>query len=142
MPGTPAWDVSAPLNVIIASGVGSADGGEQAFFFADGKYIGTDTAETSTGITASRRSDLIVIHYALYNTSDPRCFPTGGTDPVRFYWTGTDVVDRNAGEPPWSRPANTVSGGSPRATSMARRRSVAWVSASSRSCCSPRTPSG
>ncbi len=93
MPGTPSWDASAPLNVIIATSVGNADGGEQAFFFANGKYIGTDTKDTSTGITASRLSgDLIVIHYALYNTGDPRCCPTGGTDSVRFYWTGTHVV--------------------------------------------------
>ena len=34
--------------------------------------------------------------------------------------------------------ANTTSGGSPRATSVARRRSAAWVSASSRSSCSAR----
>jgi hypothetical protein len=34
--------------------------------------------------------------------------------------------------------ANTASGGAPRATSMARRRSAAWVSASSRSSCSAR----
>jgi LppP/LprE lipoprotein len=84
---------SAPLNVIIATSVGSADGGEQAYFFADGKYLGTGTADTSTGITASRLSgDLIVIRYALYNTGDPRCCPTGGTAPVRFYWTGAHLV--------------------------------------------------
>ena len=85
LPG-PAWDAAAPLNVIIATGVGSTDGGEQAFFFANGKLIGSDTAETSTGITASRLSnDLFAIRYSLYNTGDPRCCPTGGTNSVRFY---------------------------------------------------------
>ena len=82
MPGTTAWDAAAPLNVIIATGVGSADGGEQAYFFTNGKPIGTDTADTSTGITASRlSSDTIAVRYSLYNTGDPRCCPTGGTDP-------------------------------------------------------------
>jgi serine/threonine protein kinase len=93
LPGSPAWHTSAPLNVIIATSVGSADGGEQAYFFANGKYIGTDTADTSTGISASRLAgDIIVIHYALYNTSDPRCCPTGGEDSVRFFWTGTHLL--------------------------------------------------
>jgi serine/threonine protein kinase len=89
----PAWDASGPLNVIIATPVGFADGGERAFFFANGKYIGSDTEDTSASITASRPSgDLILIHYALYNTGDPRCCPTGGVDSVRFYWTGTHLV--------------------------------------------------
>jgi hypothetical protein len=92
LPGL-AWDAAAPFNVLIATGVGSADGGEQAFFFANGKLIGTDTAETSTSIAASRLSnDLIVLRYSLYNTGDPRCCPTGGADSVRFYWTGAHLI--------------------------------------------------
>jgi hypothetical protein len=52
-----------------------------------------DTAETSAGITASRLSnDLFAIRYSLYNTGDPRCCPTGGTDSVRFYGPGTHLV--------------------------------------------------
>ena len=90
---SPAWDASADLNAIIAGQVGSADPAQQVYFFAKGKLVGTDTKGGSSAISASRLSgDLIVIHYYLYNTGDPRCCPTGGTDSVRFYWTGSHLL--------------------------------------------------
>ena len=56
-----------------------------------------DTAETSAGITASRLSnDLFAIRYSLYNTGDPRCCPTGGTDSVRFYGPGIAALQAGA----------------------------------------------
>ena len=91
---SPPWDPSAPLNVVVAYyAVGSADGGSNAFFFADGKYIGTDTPDTSSGVGAVRVSpDEVDVTYALYDPGDPRCCPSGGTDYVRFYWNGTKLV--------------------------------------------------
>jgi predicted Ser/Thr protein kinase len=97
MPGyNPPWDPAAPLNVIVASYTGGASGPVKAFIFGDGKYIGTDTPEGSLGEKARRlNGSEIVIRYPLYNAGDPGCCPSGGTDDVRFLWTGgqLEVLD-------------------------------------------------
>jgi serine/threonine protein kinase len=90
---SPAWDTSADLNAIIAGQVGEADPSQQVYFFAHGQLAGTDTDGGSSAVSASRLSgDLTVVHYYLYNPNDPRCCPTGGTDSVRFYWTGSHLI--------------------------------------------------
>jgi Protein kinase domain len=41
--GSPRWEPSAPLNVIVAANTSGADGLSRAFFFHDGKFAGTDS---------------------------------------------------------------------------------------------------
>jgi serine/threonine protein kinase len=87
-PKSPPWDASAPLNVIVASYTGGASGPMKAFFFGDGKFIGTDTPAGSAAESASRlNGDTFTIQYDLYAVGDPQCCPSGGTDSVRFSWT-------------------------------------------------------
>ena len=63
------------------------------FFFADGRYVGSDTTDGSSSVEASRLSPTeIVVQYLLYNPGDPQCCASGGTDDVRFTWTGTKLV--------------------------------------------------
>jgi CO/xanthine dehydrogenase Mo-binding subunit len=51
-------------------------------------------------------------------------------------------IDQDLGVPRLARLTSVIAGGSPCAAGMASRCSAAWVSASSRSCCSPRAPLG
>jgi len=83
----PPWDPDAPLNVILASYTGGASGPVKAFFFGDGKYLGTDTPDGSAGVTARRDSGSeFTLGYPIYAAGDPQCCPTGGTQAVRFSW--------------------------------------------------------
>jgi hypothetical protein len=74
------------LRVLIGSrtesGVGHA---EQAFFFVDGHYVGTDTSEPSARVSVLEQGDTrVALAYALYKKSDPTCCPSGGQATVRF----------------------------------------------------------
>lgn len=86
-PSSPPWEARAPLNVIVAVYTGGASGPMKAFFFGDGKFIGTDTADGSAAESARRlNGDTITVQYDLYAAGDPQCCPSGGTDNVRFSW--------------------------------------------------------
>lgn len=69
---------------------GSADGtAQRAFFFADERFVGTDTPDDSAGIRiASARPPVIALGYQLFNPKDPQCCPTAGTTTVRYRWDG------------------------------------------------------
>ena len=90
----PRWDPSAPLNAIVAYyTAGAASGPGKVFFFVDGSLVGTDTAEGSGAVSAIRVTPTeINAQYYLYAPGDPRCCPNGGTDTVRFTWTGAKLV--------------------------------------------------
>jgi hypothetical protein len=63
------------------------------FFFADSRLVGTDTADGSSAVGATRVTPTeIDAQYDLYAPGDPRCCPNGGTDTVRFTWTGTKLI--------------------------------------------------
>jgi serine/threonine protein kinase len=83
------WNSTAPLNEVTGQSAGAADGNTRVFFFFDGNYIGSDTPDGSAGVQVTRLSSTeFLLIYSLYNPSDPRCCPTGGTASVRFSWTG------------------------------------------------------
>jgi hypothetical protein len=72
---------------------GAADGNTRVFFFFDGNYIGSDTPDGSAGVQVTRLSSTkSLLIYSLYNPSDPRCCPNGGTASVRFSWTGIKLI--------------------------------------------------
>jgi hypothetical protein len=74
------------LRVLTATRTGSADGYDQrAFFFLDGKYIGTDSSEPSASVRVVAQSDTeVVLAYPLYRAHDPLCCPAGGQAKVHF----------------------------------------------------------
>jgi hypothetical protein len=88
------WHSAAPLNVIVGTSTGSADGyNTWAFFFVNGRFIGTDTKNSSAGIrVAWANGTTIALTYVLYKPSDPMCCPSAGTATVRFHWTGSRLV--------------------------------------------------
>jgi LppP/LprE lipoprotein len=74
------------LRVLVGTRSGSGDGyGQQAFFFVDGRYIGTDAKEPSATLRVVSQSDTeVVLAYPLYRHGDPLAHPSGGQATVRF----------------------------------------------------------
>jgi LppP/LprE lipoprotein len=74
------------LRVLIGTGARSNDGyDKQAFFFVDGRYIGTDSSLPSAQVSVVSQSDTeVTLAYQLYRSSDPLCCPGGGQAKVRF----------------------------------------------------------
>jgi hypothetical protein len=74
------------LRVLIGTRTGSGDGyGQQAFFFVDGRYLGTDAKEPSASLKIVSQSDTeVALAYPLYNRGDPLCCPGGGQATVHF----------------------------------------------------------
>jgi hypothetical protein len=74
------------LRVLVGTRTGSGDGyGQQAFFFVDGRYLGTDTKEPSAKLRVVSQGDTeVAIAYPLYRSSDPLCCPGGGQRVVHF----------------------------------------------------------
>jgi hypothetical protein len=74
------------LRVLVGTRTGSADGyQQQAFFFLDGRYIGTDTAQPSASIKVVSQGDTeVTLAYPLYHARDPLCCPSGGSATVNF----------------------------------------------------------
>jgi hypothetical protein len=74
------------LRVMVGTRTGSGDGyGQQAFFFVDGHYLGTDTKEPSAKLKVVSQGDTeVAIAYPLYHSSDPLCCPGGGQRVVHF----------------------------------------------------------
>jgi LppP/LprE lipoprotein len=74
------------LRVLIGTGTGSSGRYEkQAFFFVDGRYIGTDASSPSAQIGVVSQGDTeVTLSYALYRPGDPLCCPGGGQAKVSF----------------------------------------------------------
>jgi hypothetical protein len=74
------------LRVLVGTRTGSADGyGQQAFFFVDGHYLGTDTKEASARVKVVAQDDTeVAVAYPLYRAGDPLCCPGGGQRVVHF----------------------------------------------------------
>jgi uncharacterized protein YceK len=82
------------LRVLLGTRTGSADGYEQrAFFFLDGRYLGTDSSQPSASIRLVSQSDTeVVLAYALYHPRDPLCCATGGQATVHFQLNNGQLV--------------------------------------------------
>jgi hypothetical protein len=74
------------LRVLVGTRTGSGDGyGQQAFFFLNGRYLGTDAKQPSAKLRVASQSDTeVTLAYPLYRKNDPLCCPGGGTASVRF----------------------------------------------------------
>ncbi len=83
---TSEYHPSQTLRVLVATRSGSGDGyGQQAFFFVDGHYLGTDAKEPSAKLKVVSQSDTeVAIAYPLYRRNDPLCCPGGGQRVVHF----------------------------------------------------------
>jgi hypothetical protein len=81
---TALYHPSQTLRVLIGTRAGSSYG-QQAFFFIDGRYIGTDTKEPSATVKVLSQSDTeVTLAYPLYRPGDALANPTGGQATVHF----------------------------------------------------------
>jgi hypothetical protein len=72
--------------------VGTNGSGQQAFFFVDGHYLGTDTKEPSAGVNVSGQSDTeVTLTYPLYKAG----VSTGGQATVHFQLNNGHLVPLN-----------------------------------------------
>jgi hypothetical protein len=83
---TSEYHENQTLRVLVGTRTGSAEGyGQQAFFFVDGRYIGTDTKEASATVKVLSQSDTeVTLSYPMYRAGDPLSSPSGGQATVRF----------------------------------------------------------
>jgi hypothetical protein len=74
------------LTVLVGTHSRSGDPyGQQAFFFVDGRYIGTDAAVPSATVHVLAQSDTqVTLGYPLYRAHDALCCPSGGEAKVTF----------------------------------------------------------
>jgi hypothetical protein len=74
------------LEVLVGTHAGSGDGyGQQAFFFVNGRYIGTDASNPSATLRVVSQGDTeVTLAYPLYRSGDALCCPGGGRADVRF----------------------------------------------------------
>jgi LppP/LprE lipoprotein len=74
------------LQVLIGMHIGSGDGyGQQAFFFVNGRYLGTDASAPSATLRIVSQGDTeATLAYPLYRANDALCCPSGGQAQVHF----------------------------------------------------------
>jgi len=84
--GTADYHPGQTLRVLLGTRTGSGDGyGQQAFFFVNGRYIGTDTRDPSAKLRVVSQGDTeVTLAYPLYRARDPLCCPSGGQARVTF----------------------------------------------------------
>jgi hypothetical protein len=82
------------LRVLVGTRTGSADGyAQQAFFFVDGRYLGTDTKLPSAAIKVIDQADTeVTLGYALYRKGDALVNPSGGETHVTFQLNNGKLV--------------------------------------------------
>jgi hypothetical protein len=86
---TSDYHAGQTLRVLVGTRSGSAGNGfrrdEQAFFFVNGRFIGTDASRPSAGVKVLSQGDTeVTLAYPLYHAHDPLCCPGGGEAKVRF----------------------------------------------------------
>jgi hypothetical protein len=85
------------LRVLVGTGSHSNDGyDKQAFFFVDGRYLGTDTTTPSAQLSVVSQGDTeVTLAYALYRANDPLCCPGGGQAKVTFQLNNGHLIPLN-----------------------------------------------
>jgi hypothetical protein len=83
---TADYHPSQALRVLIGIRAGSGDGyGQQAFFFVNNRYLGTDASAPSAALSVVTQSDTeVTLSYPLYRNGDALCCPGAGHAKVRF----------------------------------------------------------
>jgi hypothetical protein len=94
---TSVYHPNQTLRVLVGTRTGASDGyGQQAFFFVDGRYIGTDSKQPSATLRVVGQADTeITLSYPLYRKGDPLSTPSGGQAQVRFQLNNGKLVALN-----------------------------------------------
>jgi len=91
---TSDYHPSHTLRVLIGRLTAAGDGySQRAFFFVDGRYIGTDTSAPSATLRAVAQGDTeVTLAYPLYRQSDAMCCASAGAARVRFQLNNGKLV--------------------------------------------------
>ncbi len=91
---TSVYHPSQTLRVLIGTRTGSSGGyGQQAFFFVNGRYIGTDSKEPSASVHVVGQGETeVTLAYPLYRKGDPLGSPSGGQATVHFQLNNGKLV--------------------------------------------------
>lgn len=82
---TSEYHPSQTLRVLVGTRTSGTTSEQQAFFFVDGRYLGTDAKNPSGQITVVSQSDTeVAIAYGIYRQGDSSCCPSGGRQVVHF----------------------------------------------------------
>jgi hypothetical protein len=83
---TATYNPEDALRVLVGARPGVEEGHrQQAFFFLDERYLGTDSSSPSGSISVVGSGvDEVTLAYALYRPHDPPCCASGGSVQVRF----------------------------------------------------------
>ena len=102
---TSSYHSTQTLRVLIGTRTGSSDGyGQQAFFFVDGRYIGTDTKEPSATVSVASQSETeVTLAYPVYRRGDSLSSPSGGQAKVTFQLNNGKLVPLGSIPPESSR---------------------------------------
>jgi hypothetical protein len=96
------YDPDHVLRVLIGKG----DAGRRAFFFAGGKYLGSDAADDSAAVRVVRAGNRSVsLAYRLFAEDDRPCCPSGARVRVLFRWDGEKLAPQTAIPPSAQRRA-------------------------------------
>lgn len=106
--GVEGYTASMPLSVIVGRLSTSVDGHpQQAFFFHEGRFVGTDVAASANVRWVWSTGDTVALQYDLYRPDDPMCCPSAGASTVRYHWNGSAVVPLDPiPSNSWSAPAS------------------------------------
>jgi len=70
---------------------------QQAFFFVNGRFIGTDSSQPSAAVKVLSQNDTeVTLAYSLYRRGDPPSSPSGGQAQVRFQLDNGKLVALDA----------------------------------------------
>jgi len=80
------YHAAQTLQVLVGTRLDTGDAyAQQAFFFADGHFLGTDAKQASAMVHVVSQSDTeVTLQYTLYRPSDALCCPGGGHASVSF----------------------------------------------------------
>jgi hypothetical protein len=102
---TSEYHSNQTLRVLVGTQTGSSDGfGQQAFFFVDGRYLGTDTKLPSATVKVVGQADTeVTLAYPIYRHGDPLSSPSGGEAHVTFALNNGKLVPLSSIPPASSR---------------------------------------
>jgi hypothetical protein len=102
------WKPDDTLQVLIGK---SSSGGELAFFFVDGQYLGNDSTDASAKLRVRKTDDLeVTLAYGVYSPGDEQEKPTGEPVLVHFRYEGGRVTPVEAIPAPEQRTPGRFTG--------------------------------
>jgi hypothetical protein len=103
-----AWKPDDTLQVLIGK---SSSGGELAFFFSQGTYLGNDSTDASAKLRVRKTDDVqVTLAYGIYQPGDEQTKPTGDPVVVNFRYEGGRVVPVEAIPAPEQRTPGRFTG--------------------------------